>query len=86
MRQHYAYLKSQRQFREVDTNNDFLISFDEIAILAKAYQDKINAREGHNSQIVKSNDQSAPATALKKKNKPKNQLNSSKLLSTLRLN
>ena len=60
-----------RQFREVDTNNDFLISFDEIAILAKAYQDKINTREGHNPQIVKSNDQSAPATALKKKNKPK---------------
>ena len=60
-----------RQFRRVDTNNDFLISFDEIAILAKAYQDKINAREDHNSQIVKSNDQSSPATAFKKKNKTK---------------
>jgi len=34
-----------RQFRRVDTNNDFLISFDEMAILAKAYQDKVNAKK-----------------------------------------
>ena len=43
-----------RQFRKVDTNNDFLISFDEMAILAKAYQDKVNAIQDESSQIVKS--------------------------------
>ena len=60
-----------RQFRRVDTNNDFLISFDEMAILAKAYQDKINVKEDVNSQIVKGNDKSTPAAALKKKDKSK---------------
>ncbi len=60
-----------RQFRRVDTDNDNLISFDEIAILAKAYQDKINSKDSVNSQIVKGNDKSTPAAALKKKDKSK---------------
>lgn len=60
-----------RQFRRVDTDNDNLISFDEIAILAKAYQDKINSKDSVNSQIVKGNDKSKPAAALKKKDKSK---------------
>jgi hypothetical protein len=60
-----------RQFRRVDTNNDFLISFDEMAILAKAYQDKVNAKEDESSQMVKSNKKTSPATAQKKKTKTK---------------
>ena len=60
-----------RQFRRVDTNNDFLISFDEMAILAKTYQDKVNVKEDESSQIVKSNKKTAPATAQKKKTKTK---------------
>jgi hypothetical protein len=60
-----------RQFRRVDTNNDFLISFDEMAILAKAYQDKVNVKQDESSQIVKSNKKIAPATAQKKKTKTK---------------
>ena len=60
-----------RQFRKVDTNNDFLISFDEMAILAKAYQDKVNVKQDESSQIVKSNKKTAPATAQKKKTKTK---------------
>ena len=60
-----------RQFRRVDTNNDFLISFDEMAILAKAYQDKVNVKEDESSQIVKSNKKTAPTTAQKKKTKTK---------------
>ena len=39
-----------RQFRRVDTDNDNLISFDEMAILAKAYQDNINSKQDVNSQ------------------------------------
>ena len=34
-----------RPFRRVDTDNDNLISFDEMAILAKAYQDNINSNQ-----------------------------------------
>ena len=60
-----------RQFRRVDTNKDFLISFDEMAILAKAYQDKVNIKQDESSQIVKSNKKSTPATAQKKKTKTK---------------
>jgi len=60
-----------RQFRRVDTDNDNLISFDEIAILAKAYQDKINSKQNTNSQTVKSKDKPSPATAQKKKTKTK---------------
>ena len=60
-----------RQFRRVDTNNDFLISFDEMAILAKDYQDKVNVKEDESSQIVKSNKKVSPATAQKKKTKTK---------------
>jgi len=60
-----------RQFRRVDTNNDFLISFDEMDILAKAYQDKVNAKEDESSQMVKSNKKTSPATAQKKKTKTK---------------
>ena len=60
-----------RQFRKVDTNNDFLISFDEMAILAKAYQDKVNAKQDESSQIVKSKKTLSPATAQKNKKKKK---------------
>ena len=60
-----------RQFRKVDTNNDFLISFDEMAILAKAYQDKVNANQDESSQIVKSKKTPSPATAQKNKTKTK---------------
>ena len=60
-----------RQFRKVDTNNDFLISFDEMAILAKAYQDKVNAKQDESSQIVKSKKTPSPATAQKNKTKTK---------------
>lgn len=60
-----------RQFRKVDTNNDFLISFDEMAILAKAYQDKVNSKQVESSQIVKGNKNLSPTTAQKKKNKTK---------------
>ena len=60
-----------RQFRKVDTNNDFLISFDEMAILAKAYQDKVNAKQDESSQIVKSKKTLSPATAQKNKTKTK---------------
>ena len=60
-----------RQFRRVDTNNDFLISFDEMAILAKAFQDKVNVKQDEGSQIVKSNKKTSPATAQKKKTKTK---------------
>jgi hypothetical protein len=60
-----------RQFRKVDTNNDFLISFDEMAILAKAYQDKVNAIQDESSQIVKSKKTPSPATAQKNKTKTK---------------
>ena len=60
-----------RQFRKVDTNNDFLISFDEMAILAKAYQDKVNTKQDESSQIVKSNKNPSPATAQKNKTKIK---------------
>ena len=60
-----------RQFRRVDTDNDNLISFDEMAILAKAYQDNINSKEDANSKTVKGNDKSSPATAQKKKTKTK---------------
>ena len=60
-----------RQFRKVDTNNDFLISFDEMAILAKAYQDKVNTKQDESSQIVKSNKTPSPATAQKNKTKTK---------------
>ena len=60
-----------RQFRRVDTNNDFLISFDEMAILAKAYQDNIISKQDANSQTVKINDKPSPATAQKKKTKTK---------------
>jgi len=60
-----------RQFRRVDTDNDNLISFDEMAILAKAYQDNINSKQDVNSQTVKINDKPSPATAQKKKTKTK---------------
>lgn len=60
-----------RQFRRVDTDNDNLISFDEMAILAKAYQDNINSNQNANSQTVKINDKPSPATAQKKKTKTK---------------
>ena len=60
-----------RQFRRVDTDNDNLISFDEMAILAKAYQDNINSKQDANSQTVKINDKPSPATAQKKKIKTK---------------
>ena len=60
-----------RQFRRVDTDNDNLISFDEMAILAKAYQDNINSKQDANSQTVKSKNKSSPATAQKKKTKTK---------------
>ena len=60
-----------RQFRRVDTDNDNLISFDEMAILAKAYQDNINSKQDANSQTVKINDKPSPATAQKKKTKTK---------------
>ena len=60
-----------RQFRRVDINNDFLISFDEMAILAKAYQDKVNVKQHESSRIVKSNKKASPATAQKNKIKTK---------------
>ena len=60
-----------RQFRRVDTDNDNLISFDEMAILAKAYQDNIKSNQDANSQTVKINDKPSPATAQKKKTKTK---------------
>jgi Ca2+-binding EF-hand superfamily protein len=60
-----------RQFRRVDTDNDNLISFDEMAILAKAYQDNINSNQDANSQTVKIDDKPSPATAQKKKTKTK---------------
>ena len=60
-----------RQFRRVDTDNDNLISFDEMAILAKAYQDSINSNQDANSQTVKIDDKPSPATAQKKKTKTK---------------
>jgi hypothetical protein len=60
-----------RQFRRVDTDNDNLISFDEMAILAKAYQDNIISKQDANSQTVKINDKPSPATAQKKKTKTK---------------
>ncbi|MBT4183415.1 MAG: hypothetical protein HOE03_04975 [Nitrosomonadales bacterium] len=60
-----------RQFRRVDTDNDNLISLDEIAILAKAFQNKINSYSKTTSQTVKNNNKSKPATAQKKKTKTK---------------
>ena len=60
-----------RQFRRVDTDNDNLISFDEMAILAKAYQDNINSKQDAKSQTVKIDDKPSPATAQKKKTKTK---------------
>ena len=58
-------------FIESCEDNDFLISFDEMAILAKAYQDKVNVKQDESLQIVKSNKKIAPATAQKKKTKTK---------------
>ena len=60
-----------RQFRRVDTNNDILISFDEMAILAKAYQDKVNVKEDESSQIVKSNKKTHRQQHKRKKTKTK---------------
>ena len=65
-----------RQFRRVDTNSDFLISFDEMAILAKAYQDKVNVKEDESSQIVKSNKKQHQQQHKRKKLKPKKSINS----------
>ena len=42
-----------------------------MAILAKAYQDKVNVKQDESSQIVKGNKKSTPATAQKKKTKTK---------------
>jgi hypothetical protein len=60
-----------RQFRRVDTDNDNLISLDEIAILAKAFQNKVNSNSKTTYQTVKNNNKSKPATAQKKKTKTK---------------
>jgi len=68
-----------RQFRRVDTNNDFLISFDEMAILAKAYQDKVNVKEDESSKWLKVTKKHHLQQHKRKKLKQKNQLIFSKL-------